>query len=228
MDIRRIMTAPAITVKANSSVLALARLLAKKRISGAPVVDENEVLVGIVTEQDLLRRHEIATEKERPWWIRMLVGEGILAEEYVKTHAKQVSDIMTQKVVTISPTDSIRHLADIMEKRFIKRVPVVENNRVVGIVSRSDLVRLFAESHHTISVQMGDRLIREKLIAHLKNQPWAHMQLVNINVNDGVVELSGMVRTDIERNAIRVAAQSMGGVEQVIDRFAKQPTTGEF
>jgi len=228
MNVQKIMTAPAITVKANSSVLALARLLAEKRISGAPVVDENKILVGIVTEQDLLRRHEIATEKERPWWRRILVGERVLAEEYVKTHAMQVGDIMTRKVVTVSPTDSIRHLADIMEKQFIKRVPVIENNRVAGIVSRSDLVRLLAKLRDATGAPPSDRLIRKRLIAQLKNQPWAHLQLVNINVNDRVVELSGMVRTDMERNAILVAAQSTRGVEQVIDRFSKQPASGEL
>lgn len=228
MNVRKIMTAPAVTVKANTSVLALARLLAERRISGAPVVNDSGALVGIVTEQDLLRRHEIATEKERPWWLRMLVGESVLADEYVKANAKQISDIMTRKVVTVSPTDSIRHLVDVMEKHFIKRAPVIENNQVIGVVSRSDLVRLFAESHGALGAPMDDHLIRKKLIAHLQHQPWAHIQLVNVNVNNGVVELSGLVRTDTEANAIRVAAQSILGVEKVIDRLARQPATAEF
>jgi CBS domain-containing protein len=227
MNVRKIMTAPAVTVKANSSVLALARLLSEKHVSGAPVVDDSGALVGIVTEQDLLRRHEIATEKERPWWLRMLVGESVLADEYVKAHAKQISDIMTRNVVTVSPTDSIRHLVDVMEKHSIKRVPVIENNQVIGVVSRSDLVRMFAESHGALTAPMDDHLIRKKLITHLQNQPWAHMQLVNVNVSNGVVELSGLVRTDTEANAIRVAAQSMLGVKQVIDRLARQPAIAE-
>ena len=157
-----------------------------------------------------------------------MVGEAVLASEYVKARAKKVSDIMTAKVVSVHPNDSIRHLVDLMEKYAIKRLPVVENDLVIGVVSRADLVRAFAELHGAVGIKVDDRHIREKLIAHLASQPWAHLDLVNINVTEGVVELTGLVRSDSERNAIRVAAESMWGVKQVVDRMAKQLITAEL
>ncbi len=158
----------------------------------------------------------------------MLVGEAILAGEYVKAHAKKIRDIMTTKVVSVHPNDSIRYLVDLMEKHAIKRLPVVENDRVVGVASRADLIRAFAELHGAIGIEADDRYIREKLLTHLANQPWAHLDLVNINVTEGVVELTGLVRSDSERSAIRVAAESMWGVKQVVDRMTKQLLTADL
>ncbi len=135
---------------------------------------------------------------------------------------------MTTKVVSVHPNDSIRYLVDLMEKHAIKRLPVVENDRVVGVASRADLIRAFAELHGAIGIEADDRYIREKLLTHLANQPWAHLDLVNINVTEGVVELTGLVRSDSERSAIRVAAESMWGVKQVVDRMTKQLLTADL
>ena len=219
MRARDVMVAPVITLRSSSSVDELARLLLKNHISAVPVVDGQGKLVGIVGEGDLMRRSEAGTERRRPWWLLLVTGEQTLATEYVKAHARKVADIMVRDVVTASPETPIDEIATMMERHSIKRVPIVRDGQLVGIVSRANLIQAVATKQVGLEIQGADGAIRDKLLAHLKAQPWAHTALLNVIVNDGVVDLWGMTSSETERQAIRVAAESTAGARAVNDHL---------
>jgi CBS-domain-containing membrane protein len=220
MKARDVMVAPVITVKWQTSVRELAQLLLKHHISAVPVVDDQGKLVGIVGEGDLVRRSEAGTQRRRPWWLQLFTAEDTLAQEYVKAHATKVVDIMVRDVVTAAPEASLDEIATLMERNSVKRVPIVSGGQLVGIVSRANLVQAVASKHVGLEIPSADAAIRDKLLAHLKAQPWAHTALLNVTVNDGVVELWGMVGSETERKAIQVAAEEMTGVRAVNDHMA--------
>jgi CBS domain-containing protein len=220
MKARDVMVTPVITVKPYTSVKELAQILLKNHISAVPVVDDRGKLVGIVSEGDLLRRSEAGTERRRPWWLLLITGEETLAQEYVKAHARKVADIMVRDVVAAAPDTSLDEIATLMERNSIKRVPIVSGGQLVGIVSRANLIQAVASKHVGLEIPNADAAIRNKLLAHLKTQPWAHTALLNITVNGGVVQLWGMTGSETERKAIRVAAESMPGVHAVNDHLA--------
>jgi CBS domain-containing protein len=223
MIARDIMTSPVITIKMNSSVGDAAKSLLQNHISAAPVIDDSGRLIGMISEGDLMRRYETATERRQSWWLRMISGDHILAMEYVKAHGQKVSEVMTEQVVTVAPDTSLRDVADQLDRRSIKRVPVVENGSLVGIVSRADLLRAFATLPSHLDVPVEDSVIRKKIITYLEKQPWAHTQMLNVSVEGGVVELSGIVRSEAEKLAVRVVAESTVGVKAVNDRLIKRP-----
>jgi len=223
MKARDIMVAPVITASSNASVKSVAETFVRHRISAVPVVDEKGKLIGIISEGDLLHRAEAATEKQRPWWLRAFIGPDALANEYVKAHARKVSDVMTRQVFTASPETPLHEIAALLEKHSIKRVPIVENGRLVGIVSRANLVQAVASAGKTLEIPLSDSTIRDKLVAHLNAQGWAGASLLNVTVNGGVVDLWGIVGSASERNAIRVAAEATPGVNAVNDNLKQWP-----
>jgi CBS domain-containing protein len=190
-----------------------------------PVVDSNGKLVGIISEGDLLHRAEAGTEKRRPWWLRAFLGPDALANEYVKAHARKASDAMTRKVITATPETPLHEIATLLEKHSIKRVPIVENGQLVGIVSRANLVQAVASARKGLEIPLSDTTIRDKLLSHLYAQNWTHTGLLNVTVNDGVVDLWGLARSDAERNAVRVAAEATPGVRAVNDNMKLWPIT---
>ena len=219
MKARDVMVAPVVTVKPDTHVRELARVLIQNHISAAPVVDNQGGLVGIVSEGDLIRRAEAGTERRQPWWLLLLTGEVTLAHEYVKAHANKVADIMVRDVITAAPDTPLDEIATLMERNSIKRVPIVSGDQLVGIVSRANLIQAVASKHIGLEIPSVDAAIRSKLLAHLKTQPWAHTALLNITVNGGVVDLWGMTGSETERTAIHVAAESMPGVHAVNDHL---------
>src|SRR6266699_3027821 len=141
MNAADIMTKPVISVGPEATIAAAAQLMQQHRISGLPVADKTGVVVGVVTEGDLLRRAELGTERHRPRWIELLIGPGRLAWDYVDAHARKVGEVMTETVVSVTPRETLPDIVRLMETRHIKRLPVIENGRLVGIVSRANLVR---------------------------------------------------------------------------------------
>ena len=222
------MTSPVVTVKPGVSVGEAAKLLLKNHISAAPVIDSSGKLVGIISEGDLMRRYETATERRQSWWLRLMSGDHILANEYVKAHAQKVEEVMTRNVVTAGPETPLAEIADILESHSIKRVPIVASGALVGIVTRANLVRAFTSGRPRLDIPMLDSMIRDRIIAHLEKQPWAHTQLLNISVKSGVVDLSGVVYSDAEKEAVRVAAESTMGVKAVNDHLIKRPIGPAF
>jgi CBS domain-containing protein len=223
MNARDVMVAPVITIKPNSSVKEVARIFLERRISAVPVIDEQGKLVGIVSEGDLLHRSEAGTERQRPWWLHAFTGDATLATEYAKSHARRVADVMTRNVITAAPDTPLRDIATLLEKNSIKRVPIVKDGQLVGLVSRANLLQAVASERRGLEIPLSDTAIRDRLLAHLRTQSWAHVGLLNVTVNDGVVSLWGIANSDEERKALRVAAETTAGVSAVIDNMVKRP-----
>jgi CBS domain-containing protein len=227
MKARDVMVSPVITVKPSSLVKDVAGIFLERQISATPVVDDDGKLVGIVSEGDLLHRDEAKTERKRSWWLRLLVDDAVLAADYTKAHARKVSDVMKRNVITAAPETELRDIAMLLEKHAIKRVPIIQDGQLVGIVSRANLIQAVASFRHELEVSSSDESIRDRLLAHLQSQPWAHTTLLNVTVNGGVVELWGLTFSDAERTAIRVAAESMPGVHAVNNHLTVRSATQE-
>ena len=219
MHARDVMVSPVITVRSSATVKEVAELLLEKRISAAPVVDDQGKLVGIVSEGDLLHRAEAGTERHRSWWLQGLLGDDVLAADFIRAHARKVSDIVTKRVITASPETPLHELAGLMEKNAIKRVPILENGQLVGIVSRANLIQAVATARSLLEILLSDTTIRDKILSCLKEQPWAHTSLLNVTVNGGIVDLWGIAESATERRAIKVAAESTPGVRAVNDNL---------
>jgi len=190
------------------------------------VLDSQQKLVGVVSEGDLLHRVEAGTERRRSWWLKGLIGDDMLAAEYVKSHGLKVSDVMTRSVVAAAPETPLHEIATLMEKNAIKRVPIVENGKLVGIVSRANLIQAVATARKLLDIPLSDTTIRENIMSHLKKQPWAHTTMLNVTVNAGVVDLWGIAESAAERKAIKVAAESTLGVCAVNDNLITRSVGG--
>lgn len=219
MKANDVMVSPVITVKSSATVRDVARLFLDRKISAAPVVDGAGALVGIVSEGDLMHRAEIGTERRGSHWLALLTDEHAAAADYVKAHATNVVDIMTPKVVTAAPETSLQDVAMMMEINCIKRIPIVRNGELVGIVSRANLVQAVATAGTKLEIPVSDAMIREKLMCRLRSESWANASLLHATVNDGVVTLFGLTNSPTERQAIRVAAESTPGVVAVRDHI---------
>jgi len=223
MKARDVMAAPVITVSPTTTVNEAAQLFLQRHISGAPVVDENGTLVGIVSEGDLLHRSETGTEPRRSWWLHLLTRKETLAADYVKANARSVADVMSRRVITATPDTSLREIARLLEKNRIKRVPIVDGGRIVGIISRANLIQTLASAPNQAAMETSDSAIREALLAKLEQQPWSQTGLVNVTVLDGVVGIWGIVDSEVERRAVRVAAESVPGVKSIEDHLILRP-----
>ena len=219
-----IMTRDVVTVTPDTSVRAIAQLLCTRHISGVPVIDREKRVIGIVGEGDLLGHAEVAGERRRSWWLNAFVNSNALARDYIKTHGRVAADVMTPTVITVASAASIAEIARILERHRIKRVPVVDGGKLVGIVARGDLLQALAMAGiATKPTSVDDRAIRERLFAELESQRWAHLLTKNIVVRNGVVHLWGVVETPEERHALQIAAENVPGVERVEDHCRARP-----
>jgi CBS domain-containing protein len=223
MRARDVMVRAVATTTPETTVEKVARLMINLRISGVPVLDRNGRLVGIVTEGDLLRRAETGTERRRSRWSEWFSANSRLAAEYVKSHARRVKDVMTREVVSVGELASLGEIAELMETRRIKRVPVVHDGKIVGIVSRADLLQVLASGGATTADEESDRLIHERLLAELRKQEWANPAESNVVVSDGVVHLWGTVGSEEERRALHVVAENIPGVRAIEDHTISGP-----
>ena len=214
-----IMTRDVVSVSPNTAIADIAKTMIDNRISAVPVVDGGK-LVGIVTENDLLRRVELSTERQRPRWLHFLTSDDTLLAEYVKSHGQTASDVMTPNVITVRPDTPTTEIADLFESRHIKRVPVLDGGRIVGIVSRANLVQALA-THATPPQQIAevdDGKIRDALYDEMAKLGWGPSPVQNnITVREGVVHLWGFAANKQERKAVLVAARGIPGVKAVVD-----------
>ncbi|MDX2101285.1 MAG: CBS domain-containing protein [Alphaproteobacteria bacterium] len=225
MKAKDIMTQHVAAVGPDTEVVTIARLMVDLGISAVPVVDEAGAVLGIVSEGDLMRRKELGTGKRHSWWLSFLTSAEELAEEYIRSHGTHARDVMTSPAITVTVDAAVTAVCDLLDEKHIKRVPVVENGRLVGIVSRRDFVRLLAE-RDTGEVERDDSAIRNTLDQRVKAQPWAPKTSVNIQVENGVVELWGFVHADVQRDALRVMAETTPGVREVRNHLKVQVTAG--
>lgn len=213
------MTHPVVTVPADATVFAAAEILLGSRISAAPVVDADGKLIGIVSEADLMNRPEAGTIPAKSWLQRLLSDESHLARVYVRSHSHRVADVMTREVVTVGEHASLPEIAGLLLRHHIKRVPVVHDGRVIGIVSRANLLQgLLARQPHPKESPADDARIRTEVCAELAKQPWS-FGITNVVVDDGVVHLWGNVASTLAKDAVRVAAENVGGVRRVVNNI---------
>ena len=218
-----VMVTNVISVTPDVLVQDVAYILLSNRISAVPIVDDEGELLGIVSEGDLMRRSETGTGRHRPWWLAMLTGRDIRALDYAKEHSRRITDVMTSKVVTATPDTPLRDIATLLEKNGIKRVPIVKDGKMVGIVSRANLLQALASSRIPQDVDVGDSAIRESLVARLQAASWVNAALINVIVQDGTADLWGIVDTEAEKKAVRVAAEITPGVRGINDHLISRP-----
>lgn len=219
MQAQDIMTRRVITVTRDTQVTDIAKLLLERHISAVPVVDGDDRLIGIVSEGDLIIRQDIGTDEHRhSWWLRLINDNATLAGDYLKSHGKTAGDVMTRNVVTVNEDTPVGEIARLMEQNNIKRVPVVDGNAIVGLVSRANIIRQIAAVKEVrVESYVDDDTIRAQVDEVLRKEPWSSVGTSSLTVNEGVVEFWGLVGSDAERNAARVAVGGIAGVKKMID-----------
>lgn len=214
----QIMTQNVITVSPETPVTDAARIMLDNRISGLPVVEDGR-LVGMVTEGDFLRRAELGTERSRPKWLQFILGTGREASDFVQSHGRKVVDVMTRDPVTVSEQTSLQDLVAAMEAHHVKRLPVMRDGRLVGIVTRANLLRAISTLARDVSgPTASDEDVRARLMIKLMDADWRPAGL-QVTVRDGVAHLHGIIMDDRARQAAIVAAETTPGVTAVRDHL---------
>ena len=220
MFVWNVMTVPVISVEPSASIGAAATLMLAQRISGLPVVERDGTLVGMISEGDLLRRGEIGTERARSWWLDFFVTPGKAADEYVHAHGRKVAEVMSTDVVTIRRAASLSDAVEAMSRHRVKRLPVVEDGKLLGIIARSDILRALALAQPAADpAAVSDGHVRRAIMAELAKLRWSISGLVRAHVEHGAVELTGTIFDERARLAVHVAAENVAGVRSVSDRL---------
>lgn len=221
MKAHEIMTTNVVSVLPDTPVRDVAALMVEKHLSGVPVCNDSGTLLGIISEGDLLRRSELGTEKHRRRWLSFFTRPDEEARDFTKSHAMHAEEIMSKDVFWVSEDAPLDDVVGLMEKHDIKRVPVVSHGKLVGIVSRVDIVRALATLQSQImpAPPESDAEIRANMNDILKNEDWALSAVVNVIVSDGVVHLWGVIDSKEQREALHVAAENIPGVKSVEDHL---------
>ncbi len=222
MKARDIMSTKVVTVSPETSVRDIAALMVEKHVSGLPVLNDNGTLVGMISEGDLLRRPELGTEKHRRRWASFFSGADEQAREFTKSHGLRAGDVMTAQVLHVSEDTSLGDVVNLMEKHRIKRLPVLRDGKLAGIVSRVDLLRALAVQQAVTlpPPAEGDAAIRAAMNEVLATQEWAMSAMVNVIVSDGVMHLWGVIDSKDQSHALRVAAENIPGVKSVEEHLS--------
>ena len=223
-----VMTCEVVSIHPDADILEALRLMLDRKISGLPIVDAGGMLVGILTEGDLLRRAELHTEPRRSAWLSFLLGPGRLADEYVRTHGRKVVDVMTRNVVSVAEDAALPEIVHLMQRHRVKRLPVTNAGHLVGIVSRADLLRALANAPlDAVDAGTGDATLRARLLEEIQRQPWGPAGMVDVVVENGSVNLRGVLTDDRERAALHVLVENVPGVMRVLDQLTTiEPLTG--
>jgi CBS domain-containing protein len=228
MIVADVMTRHCITIAPDATVEEAVNLMLNRHISGLFVVDKAGDLAGVITEGDLLRRDELGTQRNRPWWLRLLASPARQAADFTQANGRHVRDVMTTDVLSIAQDAPLEDVVETMEKNRIKRLPVTADGKVVGVVSRADLLRALIGRVRTAEpLATDDRTIRTAILNTLEAQSWAPMTTLNVTVADRVADVWGTITNEEERNAIRVVVENTPGVKSVHDHLVYiEPYTG--
>jgi CBS domain-containing protein len=222
MQAKDVMTSEVVTVTPATPVAEIAKRLLERRISAVPVVDENRRILGIVSEGDLMRRAETGTERKASWWLSLLAGPDDAVADYVKAHGRTAADVMTRDVVTVGERVPLERIATLLERSQIKRVPVVRGGKLVGIVSRANLLHGLATRKPGVAPGATDRVIRARVVEEIRNAG-VDQALLSVVVSKGIVQMWGTAYTAEQKRAARVAAENTPGVRRVTDHVAVLP-----
>lgn len=219
MRAHQIMTRSVISVTPDTTIVEAANIMLQRHVSGLPVVDETGKLVGIVSEGDFIRRSEIGTQRKRGRWLKFILGPGKSASDFVQEHGRKVSEVMTTSPVTITEDTALAEIVDIMEQNNIKRLPVVRGDKVVGLVSRANLLQAVASLARQVpDPTADDDHIRGRIIDAMEKNDWCPFGL-NVIVRDGIVHLSGVITDESARRAAIVLTENIDGVKKVHDHL---------
>jgi len=220
MKVSDVMTRRVVSVTPEATIRHAIRLMLDNHISGLPVIDDQGRLVGIVSEADFLRRSEIGTQRKRSRWLDALLGPAGPANDYVHSHGFKVEEVMTRKPITVqedTPLDQVVHL---MEGHRVKRLPVVRGEKVVGIVSRANLMRALASIYRAApKSSKGDAAIRSQILSDIAKQDWSLGVDVDVVVRDGIADIWGSIAELAQRDALRVLIEKTPGVKQVAEHL---------
>ena len=217
-----VMVRDVVTVKPDDDVALAVRLLAEHDVSALPVVDDDDNVIGVISEADLLHREEIGTEKQRPWWLEAVTPASTLAGEFAKSHGRRVEEIMSSNIVSASEDTPLGEIATLLERHRIKRLPILRAGKLVGIVSRSNLIQALASSQVQTGAGSGtssDRKLRLELLDRLDHQSWTDFGERNIIVSGGIVHLWGLVGSADEHKALLALAEGVPVVVGVSDEM---------
>jgi CBS domain-containing protein len=214
-----VMTSPVISVTPQTRTRDAIELMLTHHLSGLPVLNQEGKLVGIVSEGDFVRRSELGTEKHRSRFIAFILGPGRGAHDYAKSHARFIQGVMTEEVIAVTEDASLEEIVSLMEKHAIKRVPVMRGEDVVGMLSRSDLLRALVAASRRRDEAVDDTAIKERILAEFAREEWAPSSCIGVEVKDGIVEITGTIFDARQRLALKVAVENTPGVKAVHDKL---------
>ncbi|HDZ48150.1 hypothetical protein LCGC14_0026140 [marine sediment metagenome] len=218
-----IMTPKVVSVGPDAEVREIAQLLLNHHISAVPVVDEEHRVIGIVSEGDLMRRVKNDEDHGRSWWLTLFTG-GKSDSDYVKSHGRKAHEVMTPNPMTVEENTPLHTIARLLEKHRIKRVPVVRDGKLVGIVSRANLLQGMANAAVAPTQSpMDDRKIREAILKELEDNTSVQTESISLVVDGGVVEIWGLVESQEQKQAVTVAAENVSGVMKVENHLGMMP-----
>jgi len=210
-----IMVKDVVTAGPEASVRELAALMLERRISGMPVVDRAGRLLGIVSEGDLIRRPEIDTDRVKLGWLRLLLSDEARARDFVKSHGRKAREVMTQPAISVAADAPLAEVVRLMERHRVKRLPVVEHGKLVGLVTRADLLRALVAQQAAPAPERSDHDLRRKIVSMLRGEDWAASAVVHVQVENAVAQLWGTVESEDQREALLLAVRGVPGVKDV-------------
>lgn len=215
MNAGDIMVGDVVTVGPEAAVREVALLMLERRISGVPVVDGEQRVLGILSEGDLIRRPEIRTDHARRGWLSFFLSDEERARDFVKSHGRKASEVMTQPAICVAPDTPLAELVRLMERHRVKRLPVIRQGKLAGLVTRADLVRALVAQHDVSPAATSDRDLRDRIDTMLRGEDWATSAYVHVNVENGVAHLWGTVESAAQREALILAVRGVAGVRDV-------------
>ena len=220
MKASEVMTRRVIAIEPDATIVQAIKLMVKHHFSGLPVVDRSGKLVGIITEGDFLHRREIGTELKHNAWFVAMFGPEQSARDYVHAHGLKVSDLMTPQPIAVDENTSLDQVVHLMERHRIKRLPVLRRGKMVGLITRANLLRALASVHRSASkTSVRDREIQKRIVADIEKQEWTGGSDIMVLVRNGIVDLCGTLDDPSQRDALKALVREKSGVRRLYDHL---------